>query len=55
MGAKPGHDTEAPAAAREQRTVVTVRVCDLTSSTALGEKVDLERLRALLARRLNER
>ena len=37
-------------AAREQRKTVTVLFCDLTGSTALGETVDPERLRALLAR-----
>ena len=34
---------------REQRKTVTVLFCDLTGSTALGEKLDPERLRALLA------
>jgi class 3 adenylate cyclase/tetratricopeptide (TPR) repeat protein len=34
----------------EQRKTVTVLFCDLTGSTALGETVDPERLRALLAR-----
>ena len=37
------------AAQREQRKVVTVLFCDLAGSTALGESVDPERLRALLA------
>jgi class 3 adenylate cyclase len=36
--------------AREQRKTVTVRFCDVTGSTALGESVDPEALRALLAR-----
>jgi class 3 adenylate cyclase/tetratricopeptide (TPR) repeat protein len=40
---------EVPAAAREQRKTVTVLFCDLTGSTALGETLDPERLRALLA------
>jgi class 3 adenylate cyclase/tetratricopeptide (TPR) repeat protein len=40
---------EAPLA-REQRKVVTVLFCDVTGSTALGERLDPERLRALLAR-----
>jgi class 3 adenylate cyclase/tetratricopeptide (TPR) repeat protein len=35
---------------RQQRKTVTVLFCDLTSSTALGETLDPERLRALLAR-----
>jgi class 3 adenylate cyclase/tetratricopeptide (TPR) repeat protein len=35
---------------REQRKTVTVLFCDLTGSTALGETIDPERLRALLAR-----
>src|SRR5207237_4648780 len=38
------------AGAREQRKTVTVLFCDVTGSTALGEKLDPERLRALLAR-----
>jgi class 3 adenylate cyclase/tetratricopeptide (TPR) repeat protein len=37
-------------AAREVRKTVTVLFCDLTGSTALGEALDPERLRALLAR-----
>jgi len=42
----------APAAGRgrEQRKVVTVLFCDVTGSTALGESVDAEALRGLLAR-----
>jgi class 3 adenylate cyclase len=40
---------QAPAA-REQRKVVTVLFCDVTGSTELGEKLDPEALRALLAR-----
>ena len=36
--------------AHEQRKTVTVLFCDLTGSTALGETLDPERLRALLAR-----
>src|SRR6266511_340180 len=40
----------APAAMREQRKTVTVLFCDVTGSTALGEKLDPEPLRALLAR-----
>jgi len=35
---------------REQRKTVTVLFCDLTGSTALGESIDPEALRALLAR-----
>lgn len=44
--------TEQPAAipSLEQRKTVTVLFCDLTGSTALGESLDPERLRALLAR-----
>jgi class 3 adenylate cyclase/predicted ATPase len=38
------------AAAREQRKVVTVLFCDVTGSTSLGERLDPESLRALLAR-----
>src|SRR5438046_2602508 len=40
----------APAPAREQRKTVTVLFCDVTGSTELGEKLDPEALRALLAR-----
>jgi class 3 adenylate cyclase/tetratricopeptide (TPR) repeat protein len=40
----------ADARAKEQRKTVTVLFCDLTGSTALGETLDPERLRALLAR-----
>ncbi len=39
-----------PARAREQRKTVTVLFCDVTGSTSLGETLDPERLRALLAR-----
>ena len=39
-----------PGGAQEQRKTVTVLFCDITGSTALGETVDPERLRALLAR-----
>jgi class 3 adenylate cyclase/tetratricopeptide (TPR) repeat protein len=37
-------------AAREQRKTVTVLFCDVTGSTSLGERLDPESLRALLAR-----
>jgi len=40
----------AAGSAREQRKTVTVLFCDLTGSTALGESLDPEPLRALLAR-----
>ncbi|MDQ2980866.1 MAG: AAA family ATPase [Actinomycetota bacterium] len=39
-----------PARAQEQRKTVTVLFCDVTGSTSLGETLDPERLRALLAR-----
>src|SRR5881409_1082746 len=39
-----------PAQGKEQRKTVTVLFCDLTGSTALGETLDPERLRTLLAR-----
>src|SRR5438552_6645173 len=39
-----------PAGAKEQRKTVTVVFCDLSGSTALGETLDPERLRVLLAR-----
>ena len=45
-GAEP--TTGAPS--HEQRKIVTVLFCDLTGSTALGETLDPERLRTLLAR-----
>ena len=35
---------------REQRKTVTVLQCDVTGSTALGERLDPESLRAALAR-----
>jgi class 3 adenylate cyclase len=38
------------APSREQRKVVTVLFCDVTGSTELGEQLDPEALRALLAR-----
>jgi class 3 adenylate cyclase/tetratricopeptide (TPR) repeat protein len=40
----------ASAGTQEQRKTVTVLFCDLTGSTELGETLDPERLRALLAR-----
>ncbi|HEY8771976.1 MAG TPA: adenylate/guanylate cyclase domain-containing protein [Candidatus Limnocylindria bacterium] len=45
-----GAGLTAAAPSREQRKTVTVLFCDLTGSTALGETLDPERLRALLAR-----
>ena len=36
--------------AREQRKTVTVLFCDVTGSTELGERLDPEALRTLLAR-----
>jgi class 3 adenylate cyclase/tetratricopeptide (TPR) repeat protein len=41
------------AGAKEHRKTVTVLFCDVTGSTALGETLDPERLRALLARYFN--
>ena len=41
-------------AGREYRQVVTVLFCDVVGSTALGESVDPEALRALLARYFDE-
>jgi class 3 adenylate cyclase len=38
------------APSREQRKVVTVLFCDVTGSTELGERLDPEALRVLLAR-----
>src|SRR3954453_22363731 len=40
----------APARSRELRKVVTVLFCDVTGSTELGERLDPEALRLLLAR-----
>jgi class 3 adenylate cyclase len=40
----------APPAPREQRKVVTVVFCDVVGSTALGESLDPEAVRSLLAR-----
>ncbi len=45
-----GAELAAALGSREQRKRVTVLFCDLTGSTALGETLDPERLRALLAR-----
>jgi class 3 adenylate cyclase/tetratricopeptide (TPR) repeat protein len=45
-----GAPAAASAPAREQRKVVTVLFCDVTGSTNLGESLDPESLRALLAR-----
>ncbi len=39
-----------PTAAREQRKTVTVVFCDVTGSTSLGEKLDPESLRRVMAR-----
>jgi class 3 adenylate cyclase len=44
-----GNRLDAPAAKEEERKLVTVLFADLTGSTALGERLDPERLRALLA------
>jgi class 3 adenylate cyclase len=41
---------QADARERERRKVVTVLFCDVAGSTALGESLDAEPLRALLAR-----
>jgi class 3 adenylate cyclase/tetratricopeptide (TPR) repeat protein len=45
-----GAPLAAAPATREQRKVVTVLFCDVTGSTELGERLDPETLRALLAR-----
>ncbi|HET6617761.1 MAG TPA: adenylate/guanylate cyclase domain-containing protein [Gemmatimonadota bacterium] len=45
-----GTKQAAAAPFREQRKTVTVLFCDLTGSTSLGETLDPERLRAMLAR-----
>lgn len=45
-----GAPLRSPARPREQRKTVTVLFCDLTGSTALGERLDPEALRLLLNR-----
>jgi len=45
-----GASLAAPAEAREQRKTVTVLFCDVASSTELGEQLDPESLRRVLAR-----
>jgi class 3 adenylate cyclase/tetratricopeptide (TPR) repeat protein len=45
-----GFSFASAARAREQRKTVTVLFCDVTGSTSLGESVDPEALRGLLAR-----
>ena len=45
-----GTEAATPEPQRAQRKVVTVLFCDLTGSTELGERLDPERLRSLLAR-----
>jgi class 3 adenylate cyclase len=45
-----GKAIESAAAAAESRKTVTVLFCDATSSTALGERIDPESLRALMTR-----
>jgi class 3 adenylate cyclase len=44
-----GHRLDRLAATEEERKLVTVLFADLTGSTALGERLDPERLRALLS------
>ncbi len=44
-----GHRLDRAAATEEERKLVTVLFADLTGSTALGEQLDPERLRALLS------
>jgi class 3 adenylate cyclase/tetratricopeptide (TPR) repeat protein len=45
-----GAPLSATAAAREVRKVVTVLFCDVTGSTALGERIDPESLRRVMSR-----
>src|SRR6187549_3816649 len=45
-----GKPLEPPAAVREVRKTVTVVFCDVTGSTALGEQLDPESLRHVMAR-----
>ena len=49
-----GTTLAAPEPAREQRKTVTVVFCDVTGSTALGEKLDPEALRRVMARYFDE-
>ena len=45
-----GAPLEAEAPAREQRKTITVVFCDLTGSTAMGERLESESLRRIMAR-----
>src|SRR5215210_9267734 len=45
-----GAELAVPALSHEHRKTVTVLFCDVTGSTALGESIDPEALRGLLAR-----
>jgi class 3 adenylate cyclase/tetratricopeptide (TPR) repeat protein len=45
-----GRDLTAPPPTGEQRKTVTLLFCDVTGSTALGERLDPESLRSVLAR-----
>jgi class 3 adenylate cyclase len=45
-----GASLEAGTVEREQRKTVSIVFCDITGSTELGESIDPEALRALLAR-----
>ncbi|MDX6514006.1 MAG: hypothetical protein QOE36_3510, partial [Gaiellaceae bacterium] len=45
-----GAPLTAVAAPREQRKVVTVLFCDVTGSTSLGERLDPEAMRSMMAR-----
>src|SRR2546429_5846212 len=49
-----GAELTASGHSREYRKVVTVLFCDVVGSTALGESVDPEALRALLGRYFNQ-
>lgn len=45
-----GAKLDAPTATREVRKTVTVVFCDVTGSTALGERLDPESMRKVLSR-----
>ena len=49
-----GAESVAEGLSYEQRKTVTVLFCDLTGSTALGERLDPERLRSVLAQYFDE-